>query len=115
MEYLTATKGQMWAEINRLKSILGENDVDLIEENKRLRTIIEENNLDNSNIGLDKENKRLQNLILDAHKPFYELDAEKRKEIDAIFDLHFKKENPHSIYYVIGQAAAYILRGQLTA
>ena len=97
---LKSKKSDMWEEIQRLQSILDEKSAD--------QEI-------SSNIDLDKENKRLRDLILDAHKPFYELDAEKKKEINSIFDLHHREDNPDSIYYVIGQAAAYILRGQLTA
>ncbi|ECE4535638.1 hypothetical protein DCH27_25295 [Salmonella enterica] len=91
---------------------------EMFEEIKRLQSILDEKSDDQetiSNIDLESENKRLRNLILDAHKPFYELDKEKKKEINSIFDSHHKDDNPDSIYYVIGQAAAYILRGQLTA
>ncbi|EDX8731915.1 hypothetical protein DAE87_004575 [Salmonella enterica subsp. enterica serovar Braenderup] len=91
---------------------------EMFEEIKRLELILEEKELDSkisSNVDLFNENKQLRDLIMDAHKPFYELDKEKKKEINSIFDLHHKADNPDSIYYVIGQAAAYILRGKLPA
>ncbi|EIE0653044.1 hypothetical protein LCU68_003975 [Salmonella enterica] len=86
-------KEEIYAELERLRAIIGESESE---------TII-------------SENKQLRDLIMDAHKPFYELDKEKKKEINSIFDLHHKADNPDSIYYVIGQAAAYILRGKLPA
>ncbi|ECD9309404.1 hypothetical protein FNU33_22310 [Salmonella enterica] len=84
-----SNKPEMYAEIQRLRDIIKDSD--------------------------SSETKRLRDLIMDAHKPFYELDKEKKKEINSIFDLHHKADNPDSIYYVIGQAAAYILRGKLSA
>lgn len=86
-------KEEIYAELERLRAIIGESESE---------TIV-------------NENKQLRDLIMDAHKPFYELDKEKKKEINSIFDLHHKADNPDSIYYVIGQAAAYILRGKLPA
>jgi len=93
-------KEEIYAELQRLRSIVGE-DVQEIPVS--------------DNPDLESENKQLRDLIMNAHKPFYELDKEKKKEINSIFDLHHTEENPDSIYYVIGQAVAYILRGKLPA
>ncbi|EGJ4116053.1 hypothetical protein PRA02_004689 [Salmonella enterica] len=80
---------------------------EIFAELQRLQSLVEETDI--------QENKRLRDLIMDAQKPFYELSREKQKQIDNIFDTFFDPKEPKSIYVVIGEAAAYILRGQLTA
>ncbi|EJJ2366486.1 hypothetical protein NIR10_004618 [Salmonella enterica] len=93
-------KEEIYAELQRLRAIVGE---------AQPETSLSDN------VDLNSENIQLRDLILNAQKPFYALDAEKRKEIDRIFDEYFDPNEPKTIYIVIGEAAAYILRGQLTA
>ncbi|EPV4171451.1 hypothetical protein ACV5Z5_004649 [Salmonella enterica subsp. enterica] len=82
-------KADLWAEILRLREVLGD-DVERQDEIERLR-----------------------NIILDAPDYFRTLTSEQRNEIDDIFNFYFDEENPRTIYKVIGHAAAYVLRGQL--
>ncbi|EDY6528088.1 hypothetical protein GQH18_002239 [Salmonella enterica] len=86
---------------------LKNNKSEIFAELQRLQSLIEDSDI--------QENKRLRDLIMNANKPFYELSREKQKHIDSIFDTFFDPKEPKSIYVVIGEAAAYILRGQLTA
>ncbi|EHT3579214.1 hypothetical protein KXY27_004533 [Salmonella enterica] len=62
---------------------------------------------------LEKEVTRLRSIIENAETYFDFLSDEQKAEIHNIFDKLYSPNNPSTIFGVLGESAAYILRGQL--
>ncbi|EAQ9051857.1 hypothetical protein D8V62_23765 [Salmonella enterica] len=62
---------------------------------------------------LEKEVTRLTEIIMNCETFFDYLTVEQKKAIDNIFDKVYSPTQPATIYRVLGESAAYILRGQL--
>ncbi|EKR4225035.1 hypothetical protein P8G24_004706 [Salmonella enterica] len=66
-----------------------------------------------SKADLENEITRLRFIIENAERFFERLNNEQKKEIEKIFNALYHPSNPSTIYGVLGEAAGYILRGQL--
>ncbi|ELK9995639.1 hypothetical protein RWE39_004373 [Salmonella enterica] len=62
---------------------------------------------------LQAEVNRLRSIIENAEKYFEYLTDEQKAEIHKIFEKLYNAKNPSTIFGVLGESAAYILRGQL--
>ncbi|EGI0196868.1 hypothetical protein IFY90_004272 [Salmonella enterica] len=62
---------------------------------------------------LENELTRLRSIIENAERFFEHLTNEQKREIEKIFNALYHPSNPATIYGVLGEAAGYILRGQL--